>query len=366
MQHLPQEIIIIIMMKLRINELINLGLVRKIYNEIVKTIEWKHTIIFGGDKIFVDHIAFKKCEFNRAKENNCSLNSIDKSDRVLDICTSNTCEFKQIIKNISEVTSLCYIVFKPQAEEPNNFIDGTYTKELAGVRILYLSEDNNILLKMLLHARNFKYFKCDESKVTINMNMHSLCSALKTMDNNNFISMHINNNARDVLRIREINENNETICKKNIPIGLMKNFKYVFYLPMTLFQWTIKMKNDYFYILCKKLNKISTFVEIIMNGSDFLLKEKQDTKTITEKKNEEKQDTKTITEKNEEIPDQIIKGFYNIKDLLLFSKWSSNVNIYIKNDFPLVLTTQLGTLGTMYAFFASTNIIEHNDEKIKY
>jgi hypothetical protein len=110
MQTLPKEIIIMIIREFKLTELLKLSSTCKLFNGIATTTEWN---IETDKMISLNQNAFKIYKFNYKKNSN----------RMIEICTTQTNTFKQIIKNISNFTSSCYFVF-------TSF----------GLQILYLSD----------------------------------------------------------------------------------------------------------------------------------------------------------------------------------------------------------------------------------
>jgi hypothetical protein len=164
MQCLLKEIIIMIMVrlpakasnlarpravKLRLKELITLGSTCTLFNIMVKTIKWKKNIIFKDNKIFLQNQSVS----NLSNEQNIKMDLVEsekkENDYILKICIRQTRTFKQIIENISEIVQENSIVFSHQ------------NKETDGMCMLYLTENNNVLLKLILFARHFEYFECN-------------------------------------------------------------------------------------------------------------------------------------------------------------------------------------------------------------
>src|SRR5690606_28305411 len=58
-------------------------------------------------------------------------------------------------------------------------------------------------------------------------------------------------------------------------------------------------------------------------------------------------------DKKKDKPDQVVQGIYELRNLMGFSKCNklcNTIEIYLKNDFPLVLVIAVATLGKMYVF----------------
>jgi proliferating cell nuclear antigen len=347
MQRLPREIVIIIMEKLLLKELIKLSSTCKLFNYIVKTTKWKKNVIFEKGKIFLQNESILNFKINLANNDHTidsmeSLVTPPKKNYILEICTSRTIVFKQIIKNISKVVSECSIVFISQDKESLPPIIG-------GIRVFHLTE-NNVLLNLNLNAQNFEHFKCIKPKITININMRSLYSAIKNINNDNFISMRIEDSC-DILCIRETNENKCFIQEKNICVSLIKNFEFIRYIPLIRFYDKITMASDKLKYICDHLNNDSTFVEITLRNNEILFRGQNEGRMITT----------SYKDINKNEPNRIIQNVYESKNLMSFikcTKLCNNIDFYMKNEFPLVLVINVGTLGNLYVFIPSTDYMD--------
>ncbi|MEM3063179.1 MAG: proliferating cell nuclear antigen (pcna) [Nitrososphaerota archaeon] len=221
-------------------------------------------------------------------------------------------------------------------------------KSTGGIRILRLTEDKSILIKLNLDAANFEYFRCDEPKITIGVDMHNLHALLKLINDDDPIILYMNRNDRSVLYIRALNENNESCEETDLEIYLMDIPNPEMPIPQTEFQNKITMSSEKFHSICKHLNNNSTFVEItsIYNQISF------------RGKNEGGKVTKTYRDisyniKKRDNPDQVVQGIFELRTLMSFSKCNklcNTIELYLKNDFPLVLVISVATLGKLYVF----------------
>jgi hypothetical protein len=348
MQQLFKDTIIMIMKKLRLKEIINLGSTCKLFNDIIKTTEWKWDLIL-------------KDEY--------------KSNHMLKIYIKQTSDFKQIIKNMSEIVSNCCIIFTSLTEDPQDFkskdfLDNTRKEidwgadfsSLGGdIGISRKNEDKSVLVKLILHGDKFKYFKCEEPKIEIDVDIYNLHTFLKTI--NDPIVLYIKRDNRSVLHIRSMNDNNESSEETDIKIFSM-DMKFpeiqrcVYYAreihyPKISFQNRITMASDKFHSICKHLNYFSTFVEITSIGNEILFKGLSERGNVTMSYKDI-----NFTNKNKDKPEQVVQGAYESRNLMAFSKYNKlcdTIDIYSKNDFPLGLVMSMATLGKLYVFIAPVN-----------
>ena len=222
-------------------------------------------------------------------------------------------------------------------------------KNTGGIRILRLTEDKSILIKLNLDASNFEYFRCDEPKITIGVDMHNLHGFLKTVNDDDPIILYMNRDNRSSLYIRSLNENTQSSEENDVEIFLMDIANPEMPIPKTEFQNKITMGADKFHNICKHLNNNSTFVEITSINDEILFRGQNEGGKVTMSYRD------TNYTNKEEKPDQVVQGVYELRNLMGFSKCNklcNTIEIYLKNDFPLVLVISVATLGKMYVFLS--------------
>jgi len=239
---------------------------------------------------------------------------------------------------------------KPKKTSNASTSDKTKKKNTGGIRILRLTEDKSILIKLNLDAIHFEHFRCDEPKITIGVDMHMLHALLKMVNDDDPIILYMNRDNRSALYIRSLNENNESTEETDIEIYLMEIGNPEMPIPQTEFQNKITMASDKFHTICKHLNNNSTFVEITSINNEILFRGQNEGGKVT-------MSYKDINynSKKKDKPDQVVQGVYELRNLMGFSKCNklcSAIEIYLKNDFPLVLVISVASLGKMYVFLS--------------
>lgn len=323
-----------------------------------------------------------------------------KDNKILEVKTTQTAAFKQVIERISNVISDCCIVFIPPDETPETGADEDYYEEVddddnnkskkniskkkskgpsdeddaedkkskkkedkqkpankngkkntGGIRVLRLTEDKSILIKLNLDACNFESFRCDEPKITIGVDMHNLQALLKMIDDNYPIILYMNRDNRSTLYIRSLNENEKSSEETDIEIFLMDIANPDMPIPQTEFQNKITIATDKFHNICKHLNNNSVYVEITSINNEILFKGQNEGGKVTMSY----KDINDTGSKKKDKPDQVVQGLYELRNLMGFSKCNklcNTIDIYLKNDFPLVLVISVATLGKMYVFLS--------------
>ncbi|AZL89462.1 DNA polymerase sliding clamp [Megavirus baoshan] len=222
-------------------------------------------------------------------------------------------------------------------------------KNQGGIRILRLTEDKSILIKLVLNADNFDYFRCDEPKITIGVDMHTLHGLLKMINDDDPMMLYMIEGCRSSLYIRSLNEDKDNSEETDIELFLMEIPNPEMPVPVTKFQNRITMKSDKFHNICKHLNNNSTFVEIKSINNEIIFVGQNEGGKVTMSCRD--------TEYNSMGKDtnQVVQGMYELRNLLGFSKCNklcNTIELYLKNDFPLVLVISVATLGKMYVFLS--------------
>ncbi len=320
---------------------------------------------------------------NKEKQVINNINKKEKDKKILEVKTSQTAAFKQAIERLSNVISDCSIVFIPcdniVQENDDDFYEeldsdnknklkknvnntkknGIKTeneikKNKGGIRIIRLTEEKNILVKLNLDANNFDYFRCDEPKITIGVDLHSFHNHMKTIDDDYPIILYMNRDDRSTLYIRNLSETNKSSEETDIELYLMDISNPEMPIPPTDFQNKITMASDKFHTICKHLNINSTYVEIRSVNNEILFRGQNENGKITKSYRD-----MNYSEKKKDNNDQVVQGLYELKTLMCFSKCNKLCNvieIYLKNDYPLVLVISVATLGKMYVFLSPSNV----------
>lgn len=341
-----------------------------------------------------------------------SKGNIDHDNIMLEVKTIQTPAFKQFVERIQNVITEVVWVFLPPDEEEENDVDDYYkseeedndddnsnddnsdddmgnkqkrkkknnseedakhkkkkktekfsTKEKngaknkdkekknsGGIRILRLTEDRNTLIKLILHANKFEYFRCTEPKIKVGVDMSQLHTMLKSVSDNDPITLYMNKGCRDILYIHSDTGDSGHTEETDLEIPLLDIENQEVPLPKAKFQNKITMAADKFHLICKQLSNTSDTVEIISVDNEIGFKGNSDgaktSKTYKDTHNKKKKNT------------EIVQGIYDLRHLLYFSKCNKlcpTVDIYLKNDFPLVLSIHVGTLGKMYVFLTPSD-----------
>lgn len=234
---------------------------------------------------------------------------------------------------------------KKEKKNPPTVQQSGKKRNTGGIRILRLTQDKAVLIKLILDAVKFESFKCTEPKIMIGIDVTQLHGMLKSINDSDPITLYMNRDNKSVLHIHSSSENNGHIEETDLEICLMEVGNQEMPLPRAEFQNKITMASDKFHTICKNLNNNSVHVEITSIDNEISFKGKSEGGKIsrTYKDDISKKDKQNL----------VIQGNYELRNLMYFSKCNKlcpTIDIYLKNDFPLVLVISVATLGKMYIF----------------
>ena len=208
------------------------------------------------------------------------------------------------------------------------------------IKICTMDSSHIILIHLKLDADKFEYFYC-EGKKLIGVNILNLNKIIKTINNNDTLTLYMMRDDSNHLCIKI--DNNEKHTQRVTKLNLLDLENTNFEIPTAVFQSVITLPANDFQKICRDVNNLSEFVEIkninrqliISCLGDFCSQEI----IISDSDKIGMEDT-----------GEIFQGVFNAKYLVLFTKCtnlSNTVELYLKNDYPLIIQYTVGSLGTV-------------------
>ena len=258
---------------------------------------------------------------------------------ILEAKTPEVAAIKQLIKKLKIFNSDMNICF-------------TSANPSGGLLITNLSDDKSVFVKIKLDASNFEFYDCKNKIIKAGGNIKEFYTIFKKLDDDNPITFYMNNNSQHILHIKGIINFSDNIqAEADLSIRLLDIANLEMPISQTVFQNKMTMDSDKFYQICKRLKDYSNFVEIttIKNEISFSSHVPSDEEKITITCKD-----RIYSNKNDDS-DQVVRGVYELRNLMAFvkcNKLCNTIDIYLKNDFPLVLMISVATLGKMYVFLS--------------
>ena len=205
------------------------------------------------------------------------------------------------IINVKTVQSGAFRVLVESLKEILTDTNITFDEE--GIKLIATDNSHIVLIHMRLSAPKFEYYHC-EKKTVIGVNMMNMFKLIKTMGNNDTLTLFIEKDNPNKLgiRINNVDKKSQTTFKLN----LLDISDEEIVIPPAKFE-----------------------TELTLPSTDF------------------QKIVRDMTNIGENI-DKPIQGIFSLKYLLLFTKCTNLCNLihmYIKNDYPLVIRYDVANLG---------------------
>lgn len=210
----------------------------------------------------------------------------------------------------------------------------------SGIKIVAMDNSHVILVHLKLYAEKFEYFKCNRP-ISIGINMLNFYKIIKTINNNDILSLFIYENDINHLGIKL--ENSEKNTRTTYKINLLDLHNESFEIPEVTFNSVITLPSGDFQKIMRDMNNLAEFVEIKNVNNEFILTCRGDFAT---------QETvlcdNDCVQISSDKPDDVIQGVFSLKYLTLFTKCtnlSNNAEIFLKNDYPIIINYSVASLG---------------------
>ncbi len=211
-----------------------------------------------------------------------------------------------------------------------------------GVRVLDMDKTHTVMVFMRLHADKFTEFYCP-SKFVVGVNMIYLYKLIKSMGNNDILTLYLPASNPNKLGIRL--ENAEKSTSTNFFLKLFDTNLEEFDPPNLSFTSTIHMSSAEFQKVCRDMNARDDGdeVEITSVGSDLIFR------NVGDYSEQETILTESASMKIQRVgKNEIVQGVFQLKHLVLFTKCTNlcqAIEMYMKNDYPLIIRYNFPSLG---------------------
>jgi len=211
-----------------------------------------------------------------------------------------------------------------------------------GMKIVAVDETHTVLVYLRLHADRFENFYCPVKHV-LGVNMIYLFKLIKTMGNNDSLTIYLPANNPNKLGIRM--ENTEKSQVTNFFLKLFDTDVEDISIPSLNFTSIIHMHSADFQKICRDMNVLGEKMEVTSSGTNLIFRcvgdfAEQET-VIADNQASMKVQTKGTTT-------EIVQGVFQLKHLVLFTKCTTlcpSIELYLKNDYPLILRYMVANLG---------------------
>ena len=281
--------------------------------------------------------------------------NVDMENIILEAATCQTNAFKLIIEALKEALKDINIkLIKPTEGVPDS----------GGLSIVAYNPRSAVLIKVKMPASSFDKFYINppngKNEIQIGVNMKSFNTIMKFARNNEGTSLILNDDDKN--HITFLFENGDTKIRSKYNLKLLELPDEGIHLPTTQFPFKIIILSDDFHKIVRDASALSDKLNIkfintkeIKNTIVFSSEGDFANGEITLTDETEGVQIIKNMEEDEEI---IVKGTYDLKNLSLFSKCQTLcgcVELYLKNNFPLIIKYQVANLGHVLLVLSTVN-----------
>lgn len=247
---------------------------------------------------------------------------------IFELVTVQTQPFRNLFESLKEILP-----------DTNMILDET------GLKISAINSKKSMFVHLKLDAKKFDKYYC-KNKCIVGLSLVNLFKLIKTSTNNDTLTLYIDDHNTNLLCVKI--QNNDKNKTTEYELNLMDLNEETIAVPPADFESIIIMPSVDFYKICRDMNGISDKIEIKSVGNQLIFSSCGDAikqKTIFG------QGAEGINfEKSPDSDDLIIQGYYDLKELTIFTKCSSlcnNISICMKNNYPIILIFAVGNLGEL-------------------
>jgi len=248
---------------------------------------------------------------------------------LLNIKTIQSPVFKQVIDALKDILT-----------DVNLEIDDS------GVKIVAMDNNNIVLIHLKLEADKFEEYFC-EKKMYVGVCMLKLHMLIKTIGTNDLLTLYVLKDDPSNLGIKIVN--NDKNVETNYKLSTLDIDVLNIDIPPVDFHTIITMPSTYLQKIIRDMHNLADYIEIRNVQDQLILSCKGDFCTQETILGTEKLQNITICKsKNDDMSQEIIQGVFSLKYLSIFTKCTnlcSNVEIYLKNSYPIILRYSIASLG---------------------
>lgn len=265
-------------------------------------------------------------------------------------------EITNVPRNCLEIKTVQSSTIKVLIEALKEILTDT-TIEITSefIKICTMDTSHIILIHLKLEANKFEHFYC-EGRIQIGVNILNLNKIIKTINNNDTLTLYMTSDDCNHLCIKI--ENSEKNTTRITKLNLLDLDTNDIEIPAAIFHSVITLPSNDFQKICRDINNLSEFVEIknvsnkliISCTGDFCSQEMTVISDTDKHQSEGSENT------------EIFQGVFDIKYLVMFTKCtnlSNTVELYLKNDYPLIIQYTVGSLGSVKLCLAPKQMDQH-------
>lgn len=219
-----------------------------------------------------------------------------------------------------------------------------------GIKIITTDSTKTVLIHMKLEKDKFEEYHC-EKRMVCGISMLNLHKLIKTISNNDTLSLFIKKDNTNRLGIRINNSDKKT--QTTYELNLLDIPDDGLEIPPVEFDTELTFPSNDFQKIIRDMINIGEIIEIesqpkkilkLTCNGDFATQETLLGESDTNS------DNCIIFNNKKNTNSKLIQGRFSLKYLTLFTKCTNlcnQIQLYIKNDYPLIIQYTVASLGTI-------------------
>lgn len=260
-------------------------------------------------------------------------------NHLFSISTVQTNAFKSLIEALNCILIDCNFEIIPDTEENKGCI-----------KILAVNNHISMLVHLRLYSDNFDIFNCTKKQI-IGINMQNFYKIIKPITNNDILTIYRESSDLNKNRLSISITNKEKKQNFNYSIQIIDIDDDVLDVSKVTFEAIIVMNSVDFQKICKDMNGLDAkYVNISLKDKAFKISCEGEIGSGCAEFSESEHGNIYIN-RQEGCEGYDITGKYELKNLLLFTKCTNlcnSIEIYMKNDYPLLIKYTIASLGYMH------------------
>lgn len=269
---------------------------------------------------------------------------------ILELKTSQATAIKIVVDAINSLLTDANFDFFPYNMENDNgesIIGGMVVKEV--------NKTGKILVYMKLEADKFDVYKYNyhKKKLTLGIDINNLLKCLKCMSQFDNMSWLVDDD--DINKLCIILESSERKEKKIFKLNLMDIEEQNYDITPIQFPYLITLPSTDFHKYCKDMAASTDKIDIKSTSNKLYFSGKGEIGYIDFEVGESNGGLSITANTNNN--NEIVQGLFELKFLLIFTKCtnlSNLVTLYLKNDYPIIVNYQIGSLGEIKLVLSPT------------
>ena len=279
---------------------------------------------------------------------------------ILEIKTTQAAAIKIVIDAINSLLTDANFEFRPYYidEDTKEGDENALTqKKIGGVVVKEINKTGIILVYMRLDADKFDVYKYNyhKPKLTLGVDINNLLKCLKCMSHFDTMTWLVDD--EDINKLIIILESAERKEKKTFKLNLIDLEEYKCNIDPIQFPYLISLPSQDFHKYCKDMIGSTEKIEIKATYNRLFFSGSGECGQVEFEVGETNGGLSIVS--NTSNTHDIVQGLFELKFLLIFTKCThlcSQVTLFLKNDYPIIVTYQIAALGEIKLVLSPTKI----------